>query len=306
MTKQPIFILGAPRSGTTFLASLLGKTEYGHPFETHFITKYYKLLANYGDLSNFENFSNLLKNILAERPVQQWELDLDIKYFFGTLAQPIQYASIVDRLCLMASQKRGFESWGDKTPNYLGDLNIIYELFPNSKYIYIVRDGRDVALSLHEKDWGPNNIYYSALYWHFLNSHNIAMDTLSSSGNILILKYEDLLDDVESNIQRIYSFIGISYHQNEISDLLTTVKKGNYNKWKKTMSSHQIKIFDSIAANTLQKFGYETSVSQRSIPIYWRALYAIHHYYFRARHLFIINIIDGIKIRFFGKAPFGE
>lgn len=46
-----IFILGAPRSGTTFLASLLELTFFGKPFETPFITKYYKLLADYGDIT---------------------------------------------------------------------------------------------------------------------------------------------------------------------------------------------------------------------------------------------------------------
>lgn len=304
---QPIFIIGAPRSGTTFLASLLSVTEYGPPFETHFITKYYKQLHHYGNLNELKNFSFLLKDILNERPVMQWDLQINIKDFFKSFSQPIHYSNVVNQLCLMASKKRGYDSWGDKTPNYLGNLDILYTLFPNSKYIYIIRDGRDVALSLHEKDWGPNNIYFSAQYWNSLNKENKYLDKLALSGNLLTLKYEDLIDETELSIKKIYGFLDIEYNINDTKNLLLTVKKGNYNKWKMKMSSHQIEVFDSIAAETLKKHGYETSVpSIKSIPTLWVALYTIHNYYFRARHLFIINIIDTIKIRFFGKPPFGE
>ena len=304
--NKPIFILGAPRSGTTFLASLLKRTDYGAPFETHFITKYYKKLANYGDINVYENFQNLLTDILNERAVQQWRLKIDHKAFFKELGSSFSYSQLVNELCLKASQQKGFTFWGDKTPNYLVDVEILYKLFPDSKYIHIVRDGRDVTLSLLEKDWGPNNVYYSASYWVALNQEYDCFENLRSSNNLYQLKYEDLIDDVEKHIKDIYAFLNIDYTDNDLRELAVTVKPGNYNKWKNHMTIRQIKTFDKMASDTLKRFDYEISAEQGEVSLIWRAIYFLHNVVFRIRHLFIINVIDGIKIKFFGKEPFAE
>ncbi len=304
--NKPIFILGAPRSGTTFLASLLEKTDYGAPFETHFITKYYKKLADYGDINKYQNFSRLLVDILGERTVQQWALSFDHEKFFEELGSDVSYAQLVNKLCLKAAQLKGLNSWGDKTPNYLKDIDILYELFPDSKYIYIVRDGRDVALSLLEKDWGPNNIYYCARYWRDLNQNNQCLDSLQAANNLYRLKYESLVDNVELHVKEIYAFLDIAYDEKELIELVKTVRPGNYNKWKKYMTPRQVDTFDRIASDTLKRFGYEVSTDDVTVSLIWRVLYFLHNAFFRARHLFIINVVDGIKIKFFGKQPFAE
>ena len=306
MGMKPIFILGAPRSGTTFLASLLEKTAYGPPFETQFIIKYFKKLDNYGNLENFERFSRLINDILKERAVMQWKLDLDVKAFFTELGGEHTYVNIVDKLCLKASQKNGFLGWGDKTPDYIGDLSTLYRLFPDSKYLYIVRDGRDVALSLLEKDWGPNNIYYCAEYWAYLNREQSEMRILKEAGLLYELRYEDLLDNVEFYIRDIYQFLDMDFDEADVNRLRQTVKKGNYNKWKSRMSAFQVKVFETIAANSLSRFGYDTRHPQQGVSIFLKGFYFFHNLLFRIRHLFIINVIDGIKIRFFGKQPFAE
>ena len=304
--NKPIFILGAPRSGTTFLASLLEKTDFGAPFETHFITKYYKKLADYGDINVYQNFSRLLADILGERAVQQWQLDFDHEAFFKALGPDVTYAQLVNELCLKASQQKGLTSWGDKTPHYLNDIDILYKLFPDSKYIYIVRDGRDVTLSLLEKDWGPNNVYYCAKYWSDLNRNSQCLESLEQANNLYRLTYENLVDNVEHHVKEIYAFLGVTYDEKEVAELVKTVKPGNYNKWKKQMTSRQVDTFDRIASDTLKRFDYEVSTDDVSVSPIWRAIYFIHNAIFRARHLFIINVVDGIKIKFFGKQPFAE
>lgn len=303
---NPIFILGAPRSGTTFLASLLERSKYGAPFETHFITKYYKKLSNYGDIQQYKNFAKLLNDILSERPVMQWNLNIDNEKFFSDLGDSFTYAQMVNNLCLKVSQSRGLSNWGDKTPHYLADLDILYGLFPSSKFIYIVRDGRDVAISLLKKDWGPNNIYYCANYWKKLNEENIYFSKLISSNNLYQLKYEDLLDDVDFHVKKIYEFLNLDYDNEVLNNLSETVIPGNYDKWKKVLSRKKISIFESVAADTLLRFGYEITSKNLTVPGYFKAFFFLHNVILRARHLFIINIIDGIKIRYFGKPPFNE
>lgn len=305
-TNQPVFILGAPRSGTTFLASLLEKTEYGAPFETHFITKYYKKLSKYSDINQYANFERLLSDILKERPVMQWRLDIDKTQFYDDLGESFTYAQMVNQLCLKVAHSNGFANWGDKTPHYLNDLDILYTLFPNSKYIYIIRDGRDVALSLLKKDWGPNTIYHCAQYWSELNRHNQILTNLEKSGQLYQLQYEDLLDNVNVHVKNIFTFLDTEYPLDGQLDFSQSVVSGNYNKWEKVMTKRQIEIFESVAGETLERFGYKLVSTRRNIRFYELFAYKLYNLFLRANHLFKSNVIDFIKIKFFGMQPFND
>ena len=122
---NPLFVLGAPRSGTTFLSSLLERSQYGIPFETHFITKYYKRVAQYGNLNDKAVQARLVKDILTERAVMQWELNLDVDAFCESMPAETKYSDIVNGLCMLHASRLGYSSWGDKTPHYLNDINIL-------------------------------------------------------------------------------------------------------------------------------------------------------------------------------------
>lgn len=303
---EQVFILGAPRSGTTFLSSLLENTRYGVPVETHFITKYYKKLDRYGDLAKPANFRRLLGDILVERPIQQWRLGLDIDEFYYSLDGDYRYANIVDRLVLRREALKGYRAWGDKTPHYLGNVGILYTLFPDAKYIYIVRDGRDVALSLLQKNWGPNNVMRCAEYWTGLNEQAETLDRIRERGNLWELSYEGLIEETEPHIDRVYGFLGESIDEATKTRLVRSVKGSNYNKWKTRMTTDQIRTFESVAGATLKRFGYEIRTDCRPLPAWKSLFYRLHDRYRRALFLFEINVIDGIKIRYFGKEPFNE
>ena len=304
-TKQ-VFILGAPRSGTTFLASLLTHTRFKAPFETHFIPKFYKKLSEYGDVNQFSNFSSLLDEILSERAVMQWKLNLNYEDFFNSFNGNVSYSELVDKLCSMRRNDNAEGCWGEKTPWYLLELVLINKLFPKAKYIYIVRDGRDVALSLLKKEWGPNNLYSCAEYWRTLNKETPLLAELKAKGQLLELRYEDLLDKTEEYVAQFYEFLGEPYDSAKLSPLISTVKGGNYNKWKESLTSQQISLFDKVAANTLNRFGYETFEEEATLGILARSVYVCQNKLIWLKFMFKTNVIDGIKIRFFGKDPFSD
>lgn len=303
---EPVFILGAPRSGTTFLASLLKATCYGKPFETQFITKFYKRLPEYGALDEKENFNRLIEDILSERAVQQWKLKLDLDSFYRDQKGDFSYASIVNNLCMSRNGALGLSAWGDKTPHYIGNFEIIYKLFPQAKFIYIVRDGRDVALSLLKKNWGPKNIYACAKLWKRLNKYRKEFETLEDNRQLIRLSYERLLDNVEGNAARIYGFLQQDYNETELKKFCSTVKPGNYHKWKSQFNKRQLKVFDSVAADTLTRFGYESFSPECELNFISRLGYNLHNKMFHLIFLFETNIIDTFKIRFLGKEPFAE
>ncbi len=160
------------------LAGLLHESPWGRAFETHFIAKYYRKLARYGDLSQRENCTRLARAIMSERPAQSWKLNVDYDKFCESLIRR-DYPHIVDGLCCAHTARKGHISWGDKTPHYLLQLDIIQRLFPESKIVYIVRDGRDTALSLMRTAWGPANVYAAAAYWKLCNASGPVIDQLA-------------------------------------------------------------------------------------------------------------------------------
>lgn len=303
--KNPIFIIGCPRSGTTILSKLLSKTCYGEPFETHYITKYYKRLKDYGDLDKFNNFKQLVTHILNERPIMQWELGIDIEKIFSNMTSH-SYTNIINEIGMQIARKQNKHNWGDKTPHYLIDLDIINELFPKSKFIYIVRDGRDVALSLLERPWPPYNIYFCAQNWKIMNSPNHTLDVLESQKQLYKIKYEDLLDNPEIVVKKLYNFLGENYNPDEMTESIKSLKKGNYNKWKVALKPNQIKLFEQCSANTLKRFDYTTTFEESPINPLAKIFFKLHEKIHWAKWMFEMNVIDGIKIKYFGKKPFAE
>ncbi|PAV24480.1 hypothetical protein CF392_16045 [Tamilnaduibacter salinus] len=271
-----LFILGSPRSGTTFLSRLLDKTRYGKPIETHFITKYHKKLHQYGDLSNKSNFNRLMRDILAERPIQQWRLNLDLKDFFDRVSPDFRYSNIVNQLMVYRQGGRDGVSWGDKTPHYIGDAERLFELFPEARYIYIVRDGRDVALSLLKKEWGPSNTVSCAEYWARQNSHPAVQDRLDRGDSIYFLTYEDLLANPAETIRSLYEFLGESVDPDKLDALIEETQAANSFKWRQTMSPRQIRQFESLAGGVLQRFGYPVISTNPRLRFLEKPLFHIH------------------------------
>jgi hypothetical protein len=305
MSKAPVFIIGCPRSGTTLLSSFFESSIYGTPIETHFITKYYKKLYTYGNIEKKRNFRKIVTDIFKERPVMQWNINCDINKLYNDMVT-FKYPEIVNKICMLRSISKNKTSWGDKTPHYLLDLDIIYKLYPSSKFVYIFRDGRDVALSLLKMPWGPNNIYACSRYWKKYNKETETFKLILNKGQLFIVRYEDLLINPRKLILNLLNFLKIDYHEDEISRLIKTIKTNNCNKWKKLLSEVQINRFENVSANTLKKLGYETKYEEIKINFAARLFWGIHDAIFNYYYLFKLNIIDSIKIKFFRKEPFAD
>ncbi len=140
-----LFIVGVPRSGTTLLRIMLDShpnlavgpecpwtaSSYGNI--TSFKDLYYSLVED--KRGPVANFSGLSEDNVA----------LIIGETFSKILN--SYA-----------QAKGKKRWLEKTPDHITEIPFLIKLFPNSKYIHIIRDGRDVACSSYkEKDvWGKN------------------------------------------------------------------------------------------------------------------------------------------------------
>lgn len=287
-----VFILGTQRSGTTLLARILS----GHPNfyvqnEGMPVRKIFDSAKSIHDIS-----TNINKQFYKSR----------------------NSGSISDFL-----KRKNAKSWGYKDPQlteYIDSLElIISESECATKFILIVRDARGVVNSYIDNKWGlGTNAYTGALRWkREINDQLCFMEKYPDL--FLLVRFEDLLQDMESCIRAICDHIDIEYepcmlqyHQKKAD---FKVKRENINtnrkpdssvaqKWKKTLSLREIEIIEHVTKDELSQLGYEVNNNHVSISKIEKLYYQAHQkiigeiqLQYRWRKSSIASLIDKITKR---------
>lgn len=266
--SSPVLMIGHGSSGTSILATLL-REQLGIAFgtESQFIVHYYWRLALYGDLHDDRNLQRLVSHILSERFFQR-----SAKFGFHTDTDAIMarvhersYRGVLEAIFSEFARQLGMARWGDKTPAYNHDLDVLNALFPTAQFIHMIRDGRDVALSVSRRYWGHKNVSMAALEWrNEINLIDRFIATLPAE-RIIEIRYEDLLTDPVETLRQLTAFLGIPDPDGiRLSEIERTVplqlKRTNFDKWRREWSATTRLAFETIACRQLQRHGYDTIV----------------------------------------------
>ena len=262
--KEPVFVIGCQRSGTSFLYRSLSKTlNIGFGRDNMLFMKFKNKIDKYKDLNRKENLKKLLADI-EKTPVFHKRfkgLQINSDDFISCLEKR-NYQDIVRTIYAYWSLKQGKLRWGGKTPDYTGYQKHLTQLFPDIKIISIIRDGRDVALSFLKLGWGPKDAYTAAKYWKKRIEKGSSEKQLL--GDIrLEIKYENLLKFPEETFQNIISFL--DYDDFDYDHIISKFREvvvpniipENIFKWKKRMSPKDIRVFEIEAGDQLKRYGYE-------------------------------------------------
>ena len=196
----------------------------------------------------------------------------------------------------------GKQRWGDKTPQYVTEIPILAEIFPDCKIIHIYRDGRDVALSWLQRWHGPANVYGAAVLWkEWVRAGRRAGSTLSP-GTYHEVAYEALLANPEQILRRLCDFLEEAFHPDMLRPSSIGLKTSkpligewtpgnvskvelvvsNTHKWRDRMPPADRALFESIAGDLLAELGYEVEGRTRDIAwhevLRWRAHNRVRHY----------------------------
>ena len=96
---------------------------------------------------------------------------------------------------LYGESTRAPPRWGDKTPGYVKHMREIQEYLPEARFIHLIRDGRDVALSVLKQEFGPETIEAAAEKWRSRVLRGRAQQPYL--GFYMEVKFEDLVVDTE-------------------------------------------------------------------------------------------------------------
>jgi hypothetical protein len=156
---------------------------------------------------------------------------------------------------------------GNKTPQNTEHIEPLSRLFPKAKFVLIVRDIRDVALSWSKK-WGKHKAL-CAHKWHVRMQRGDALLRDLDDAAVLVITYEDLLVDLERIAMQLCDFLELAFHpgmleyhtrvQQPVEGKLNYGKaliRDNSNKWRRELSSRQIRRIEEVAFPSLQLFGY--------------------------------------------------
>jgi hypothetical protein len=282
-------IVGSPRSGTTLLRLMLdANSELAIPPETGFLTLSEKLTGK-GDKLR-EKFFHAVVNY-SEPP--SWpDFEIPEEAFRAALTEitPFNISDGFRTFYRLYATRCGKKRWGDKTPIYCRYLKAIRRVLPEARFIHIIRDGRDAALSLRRMWFSPGwKIETQASYWR--DCVRAARNAGVGRDDYIEVRYEELVLNTEETLKRVCAHSGLTYEASMLNYYqraperlkehkgrmlpdgtrwLTQEQRLEQQKrtteppdpkcvfaWKQTMDADDQKRFLRVAGDLLRELGYE-------------------------------------------------
>src|SRR3954462_2626336 len=163
-----IFMIGIQRSGSNLLRLMLNELpEIAAPHPPHILQRMMPLIPSYGDLNKDRAFSLLVDDVcrLVELNPVPWEsVALDRKDVAARCRKRSLVAVFGALYDVMAETWRA-KTWCCKSLANVYYLPEIDEYFDDAKYVYLDRDGRDVAVSFRKAVVGEKHFYHIAKEW---------------------------------------------------------------------------------------------------------------------------------------------
>ena len=278
MASFPFFLIGHDRSGTTMLRLILDRGDAAIPPESMFLL----------DVDPGQPAEDVLRAAWNHPRVQLWGLSGEPPGLPAGLNGMDAFRFAVSAPFAAYAEREGKARWGDKTPAYIAHVDRLATIWPDARFVHLIRDGRDVALSVMNVPFGPNNAWAAARSWAtaIRQGHKAAE---RYSGRVLEVRYEDLVTNPEQEIATTCNFLDLEYSpdmlaidQTDRSKVvadqsawftnvwggITTAAVG---KWRTELTPRQIEVFETVAGGELRALGYETSEATSSpalVPAY--------------------------------------
>lgn len=266
---KPLFIVGVPRSGTTLLREILIRHDLiSMPQDELQVIPY--LLRRYGKTALSERMLHDIYDVLASSAFS-YHYDIPPFSSFG-FEVGIEVSELVIRfLKVTAGTDDACVYVGDKTPSNVYHLPLLLSHYPEMKVVNIVRDPRDVCLSMR-KAWGKS-LLRGACMWRDGISEAAEFEKLFPR-QLKTVSYEGLTKHPKETLAEICNFLEVPFQKELIEGFVgrekmgdtagkSGVVQGNSEKYKNELSEKDIKLVESICL-TIPVLGYKSSYATSS------------------------------------------
>jgi hypothetical protein len=283
------FILGCQKSGTTWVQKLLDS----HPNaccggEGHLTDLLIPLLQQGVNVYNARQMERSEPHRVL---LDESDVIAVCRFMSGRL---------LARHCAGSPDSSAIQAVGDKTPEYAADIRLLNRLYPAARFIHVIRDGRDAAVSgwAHIKRQQPQQKsdagsafasfaeyagYFAAKHWRPLIE--AARSAAAELGDrYLELRYEDLHAEPIKNARRAIAFLGLPDDDEIVQACLdrssfgalsggrapgeedpqSFYRKGVVGDWRSHFDDESLARFDEHAGDLLDELGYRTPATVRA------------------------------------------
>ena len=260
-----VFIVGAPRSGTTLLRAMVNRhPRFGLCDETFFDYWVAQRERAFGDLTDRARRAVAVDRYLATHRIQR--LGLDVAALRETLLREgTSYSELFRALLQFAAQAQGKPRGGEKTPQHALIAAKLLAWYPDARLVHLVRDPRDVAASLKRMPWGGGHRLLDARLWRACVD---GAEACRADPRFLRVRYESLIEAPQPELERLCAFLGEPFVPAMLEGAAKktdrwwfdraqgAVEKSRIERWRQELTATEIAQVEWVAGEALDRFGY--------------------------------------------------
>ena len=260
--KEPIFIVGTPRSGTTLLQAILVNSGMFFPMpETHFFSR-----VAYGVPER--NLRKKDRQKILHMLTKKARIELDEQIIWGLDSKIDIFEYIVGNF--NTNKKKVFV---EKTPRHIFFYQEIMKYYHDAKFVCIIREPKNIVSS---QITNASNLYKSIIRASMLyNKIARAILEVSKNNNVLLMRYEDLTNEPEQTISNLFASLNLPYDLSLLDNVtappgivlphetwkhnnleLKKIRQNDPDKWRGVLSESQANVVNWITKSYASKFGY--------------------------------------------------
>ena len=268
--------------------------EIDVPHPPHILKYFHALAPGYGDLSGRRARATLVRDVLRllRTHIYPWSFEVNAAQVIEQ-AKPHSllgvFASIYDQHLAHTGKRR----WGCKSTFMVHHVREALDRNPGAKFIWLVRDPRDVAVSSRRSVFSPFHPLFTAELWD--EQQREAIRTADEHpDSVMMVRYEDLITQLEATLSRVMAFIGEELQPAMLAHEKTDaakkganlseswqntgakVKSDNFGKYRKALSASEIALVQAAAGETMTALGYDLDdVPKKRILPMGRTVYGL-------------------------------
>ena len=272
MKNQTFFLVGSERSGTTLLRLMLSH----HP-EIACAPEFEFLVDRMPGQGRWPELGQYYRALALNRVFLPHDLTVDRSLDYPDLAR-----SFVRQFC----ERTGKPLHGATCHHHFDRLPGIW---PEARFVHLLRDGRDVARSCIRMGWA-GNVWYGVERWIEALACWGRLQRLVPEERRILVRYEDLILDTEAELGRICGFLGVEFE----AAMFEYAETSTYERpdaslvaqWKRKLSAPELALLEARVGPMLREHGYEKSGVEVERPGAWRRL-----------ELYLDNRLAGFRFR---------
>jgi len=296
-SKAPVFVLGCPRSGTTVLYHML-LSAGGFAVYRAESNVFNLLVPRFGDLSSARNRHKLMECWLRSKLFRVSGLDA-AEITAKIMAECRSGGDFLRIVMEDIARTQSAHRWAVYDPDAVLHLPAIKADIPEALFVHIIRDGRDIALSLKAMDgfrpfpWDRQSrgLVATALYWAWMVGKGRYYGQ-RIPGDYFEVRYEELVTEPRRTLVSLSQFLDQDLDYDRIQHAgLGRLSESNssfreessevspVNRWIEKLSKQQVATLEAAIGNSLQEFGYQlttpeegrrTGLRQSALRVFYR------------------------------------